>query len=68
MALLLNFTVSSGMPLVQLWLIALTIYAFENGEMSISQKRGIISLIGTLRTDMVRRGCSTGANSENHLR
>ena len=56
------------MPLVQLWLIALTIYAFENGEMSISQKRGIISLIGTLRTDMVRRGCSTGANSENHLR
>ena len=44
MALLLNFTVSSGMPLALSWLIAFN-YAFENGEMSISQKCGIISPI-----------------------
>ena len=44
MALLLNFTVSYGIPLAQLWLRALN-YAFENSEMSISQKRSIISLI-----------------------
>ena len=39
MVLLLNFNVSSGLPLV-----ALTM-PLKNGEMSISQKRGIISLI-----------------------
>ena len=44
MASLLNFTVSYGIPLAQLWLRALN-YAFENSEMSISQKRSIISLI-----------------------
>jgi len=44
-ALLLNFTGFSGMPLVKSWLILSFNYAFENGDMSISQKRGIISFI-----------------------
>ena len=33
------------MPLVKSWLILSFNYAFENGDMSISQKRGIISFI-----------------------
>ena len=44
MALLLNFTVSSGMPFGPIMVDSFN-YAFENGEMSISQKCSVISLI-----------------------